>query len=298
MNQMASPQNVGLFQRALVMSGIIRSPYAAGGFGTPNTLENAEKNGAAFVEFLGCKSIDEARKIDAKTVLAKYNEFGRRMFGVQDGKFLVGDASKFFLEGKYVNVPVMAGNTADEFHSGIMAKTPEEYVAKVKEIFGDRAEEFLALDEAKFDESGFSARTAGIEQSIKAMFAERKKSGNEMNGYYYRFEPDIPGWDNPGTFHSVDLWFFFETLAKCWRPFVGRHYDLARQMANYLVNFIKTGDPNGIDADGTQMPEWKPFNDETPVEMRFTSEGAKPETENVSKFSEMLREKVIESLKN
>ena len=297
MNQMASPQNVGLFQRALVMSGIIRSPYATGGFGTPNTLENAEKNGAAFVEFLGCKTIDEARKIDAKTVLAKYNEFGRRMFGVQDGKFLVGDSTKLFLEGKYVNVPVMAGNTADEFHSGIMAKTPEEYVAKVKEIFGERAEEFLALDEAKFDEKGFSARTAGIEQSVKAMFAERKKSGNEMNGYYYRFEPDIPGWDNPGTFHSVDLWFFFETLAKCWRPFVGRHYDLARQMANYLVNFIKTGDPNGSDADGTPMPEWKPFSDETPVEMRFTSEGAKPETENVSKFSEMLREKVIESLK-
>ena len=25
----------------------------------------------------------------------------------------------------------------------------------------------------------------------------------------------IPGWDHPGKFHSVDLWFFFETLAKC-----------------------------------------------------------------------------------
>ena len=40
----------------------------------------------------------------------------------------------------------------------------------------------------------------------------------------------MPGWDNPGTFHSSDLWFWFETLAKCWRPFTGRHYDLARQM--------------------------------------------------------------------
>ena len=195
-----------------------------------------------------------------------------------------------------MNVPVMAGNTADEFPNGIAAKSPEEYAEKVRQIFGDRADAFLALEEARFDEGGFSARTSGIEQSVKALFAARRKAGNGMNGYYYRFEPDIPGWDDPGTFHSVDLWFFFETLAKCWRPFVGRHYDLARQMANYLVNFVKTGDPNGCDADGTPMPEWQPFDGETPVEMRFTAEGARPETERVSPFGRMLREKIIGDL--
>lgn len=296
MSQMTSPQNVGLFQKAIVMSGMIRSPYISGGIGTPNSLENAEKLGAEFVSFLGAKDIAEARAIDAKTVLRKYNEFVSnhpRMFTVQDNVFSVGDPMGLFLEGKYVDVPVMAGNTADEFHSGIMAKTPEEYVKKVREIFGDRADEFLSLPEAKFSEDGFSARTAGIEQTIKALFAAKKRTGNENGGYYYRFEPDIPGWDNPGTFHSVDLWFFFETLAKCWRPFVGRHYDLARQMANYLVNFVKTGDPNGDDADGTPMPEWKAFSDETPVEMRFTSDGARPEVEVPSRFDEMLRENVL-----
>lgn len=296
MSQMTSPQNVGLFQKAIVMSGMIRSPYMSGGIGTPNSLENAEKLGAEFVSFLGAKDIAEARAIDAKTVLRKYNEFVSnhpRMFTVQDNVFSVGDPMGLFLEGKYVDVPVMAGNTADEFHSGIMAKTPEEYVKKVREIFGDRADEFLSLPEAKFSEDGFSARTAGIEQTIKALFAAKKRTGNENGGYYYRFEPDIPGWDSPGTFHSVDLWFFFETLAKCWRPFVGRHYDLARQMANYLVNFVKTGDPNGDDADGTPMPEWKAFSDETPVEMRFTSDGARPEVEVPSRFDEMLRENVL-----
>ena len=85
-----------------------------------------------------------------------------------------------------------------------------------------------------------------------------------MPYYYYRFDPDIPGWDNAGTFHSVDLWFFFETLAKCWRPFVGQHYDLSRMMCNYWVNFIKTGDPNGNDADGKPMPYWYPYEKEKP----------------------------------
>lgn len=51
----------------------------------------------------------------------------------------------------------------------------------------------------------------------------------------------------------------FETLAKCWRPFTGKHYDLARQMCNYWTNFAKTGNPNGPDADGSPMPAWQPF---------------------------------------
>lgn len=82
-------------------------------------------------------------------------------------------------------------------------------------------------------------------------------------------DPEIPGWDNPGTFHSSDLWFWFETLAKCWRPFTGKHYDLARLMCNYMANFIRSGDPNGCDADGSPMPEWKPLRDAEPHAMHW-----------------------------
>ena len=49
--------------------------------------------------------------------------------------------------------------------------------------------------------------------------AKRLESGDKPV-YLYRFNPDIPG-DNAGSFHSSDLWFVFETLAKCWRPFRG-----------------------------------------------------------------------------
>ena len=47
----------------------------------------------------------------------------------------------------------------------------------------------------------------------KAAFLLNEKSVKPANCYYYRFAPDISGEDHPGTFHSVDLWFFFETLA-------------------------------------------------------------------------------------
>ena len=67
----------------------------------------------------------------------------------------------------------------------------------------------------------------------------------------------------------MDLWFFFETLAKCWRPFVGKHYDLARQMCNYWANFIKSGDPNGKDSTGAEMPHWACYTPEEPYAMVF-----------------------------
>ncbi|MDD6678056.1 MAG: carboxylesterase family protein, partial [Firmicutes bacterium] len=66
-------------------------------------------------------------------------------------------------------------------------------------------------------------------------------------------------------------WFEFETLMKCWRPFDGHHYDLARKMCNYWTNFAKTGDPNGNDADGTPMPLWEPYT-QTPARMEFFDE--------------------------
>ena len=81
-----------------------------------------------------------------------------------------------------------------------------------------------------------------IEYAVRRAAACNAASAAPVPLYYYCFGADIPGWDNPGTFHSVDLWFFFETLAKCWRPFTGKHYDLARQMCDYWCNFIKSGE--------------------------------------------------------
>ena len=163
----------------------------------------------------------------------------------------------------------MSGNTFDEFPSFIFADSDSDFENKTRELFGDKADEFLSFPEAKAHEGNMYAKVRGIECSVKAAFAH-----NDKPGYYYSFEPDIPGEDNPGTFHSVDLWFFFDNLDKCWRPMVGRHFDIARQMSTYFVNFIKKGDPNGEDVDGTSLPLWKPYTPEYKNEMHFTAEGS------------------------
>ncbi len=40
-------------------------------------------------------------------------------------------------------------------------------------------------------------------------------------------------------------------------------------MCNYWANFIRSGDPNGQDADGEDMPLWRPYTVEDPCRIWF-----------------------------
>lgn len=299
LSQLAAPSSRGLFQKAIIQSAFICNPYGPeGNIGTPKSLKESEELGVEFFDFLGVKTLEEARKLDAFYIRDKYGEFAQthpRFFNVLDEKFCVGDPIQLVMENKHWNVPLLAGNTADEFPAVLPAKDLEELSRKAKEIFGDKAEQFLAMEESKVqDANGNYAPLNGIECLAKATFLKNEANGNKVPCYYYRFDTDIPGWDNPGTFHSVELWFFFETLAKCWRPFVGRHYDLARQMCNYWVNFVKNGDPNGVDADGSPMPEWKPYTKAEPFGMVFGPNGAEGEEACKSELTNFMTDYLFE----
>lgn len=300
LSQLTCPDNLGLFQKAIVQSAMIHSPYQDVNIIKPQTLREAEQLGVKFFDFLGAKSLSEARKLDAFDLIKKYSEFAQsneRMKNVLDGRFCVGDPMELYMENKHAKVPLMSGNTSDEFLNSINAESEEEFIRKANELFGPHTEEFLQFEEAHRRDGSRFATFNGIECTVKSLFLQNKENGNPQNCYYYRFNAEIPGWDNPGNFHSVDLWFFFETLAKCWRPFHGKHYDLARLMCNYWCNFIKNGDPNGADADGTEMPYWSPYTKETPCSMEFNMEGACPEQKEETPFKQFMIERITEELK-
>ena len=74
----------------------------------------------------------------------------------------------------------------------------------------------------------------------------------KANGaYVYFFDLAAPG-DGSAAFHSCDLRYVFETLSGSWRPYGARDREAAAQLAQYLANFARTGDPNG-----KGLPEWK-----------------------------------------
>ena len=74
--------------------------------------------------------------------------------------------------------------------------------------------------------------------------------GRDNGAYIYYFDLDAPGDDNR-AFHSADLRYVFETLDSSWRPYGPRDYEASAQLAQYLANFARCGDPNG-----PGLPRW------------------------------------------
>ncbi|AQR97303.1 carboxylesterase/lipase family protein [Clostridium saccharoperbutylacetonicum] len=291
MTQITSPQNEGFCQKAIIESGIITTLYK----GNPMPLDKynlaeAEQEGIKFFEFLGVSSLSEARKLDAKYIRDKSVEYKKYWGTVHDNVFCVGDALELFIKNKRLMVPVLFGHTSSEFFNVPKVKNIDEFKEMAFEMFGDAAEEYLKLckadQSANIEEVIEKASVSSIEYGIHIIWQANGDTNANSPLYYYNFDAKIPGWDNPGTFHSVDLWFFFETLAKCWRPFTGKHYDLARQMCNYWTNFICSGNPNGKDATGEDMPHWESYTTEMPYGMVFgeKAEFIKEQPSDLMKF--------------
>ncbi len=274
--QLTCPANKGLFQRAVIQSGAFVPPYPFH-FGLCSDLQSAENSGKAFFDFLGVKNLAEARKIDGVTLRDKALEWdvihgwGKTFGEAVDGVFSMRNSQQWFLDENRLSVPILLGHTSSEFFGFPPAKNEEELAAMAKGEYGENAEKFLDFFTHPATEDSIKKEGAvnSIEFAVRAAALYQRRADRDLPLYYYEFDADIPGWDRPGTFHSVDLWFFFETLAKCWRPFKGKHYDLARQMCDYWCNFIKTGDPNGRDSQQEELPYWPEFDPEKPVRMRF-----------------------------
>lgn len=95
-------------------------------------------------------------------------------------------------------------------------------------------------------------------QEAGERFCENQLKLGRAPAYFYFFDRALPG-DDSGAFHSSELWYVFETLPRCWRPWEEHDYELSRIMSTYWANFAKTGDPNG-----ELLPRWEPYTTEDP----------------------------------
>lgn len=256
---MAAPSDRGLFDKA-----ILQSAGMGGGITRyPGRLQ-AEAAGVRFFEHLGVSTLEEARGLPAEVIRDRTMTFDQYRWGpVIDGHYLPESPLSAVTSGRANSVPLLMGSTLRDPDGFRVGNDPEAFHARARLIYGSDYDKFAKLcgvDSVQtlnmyYESPAFSTFEIG-----NAYVAERWLEQGKGPVYLYRFNPDIPG-DDAGAFHSSDLWFVFETLAKCWRPFVGKHYDLARQMCNYWTNFAKTGNPNGLDHNGMPMPEWKPCAD-------------------------------------
>lgn len=226
------------------------------------------------------------RKLPAEQILDYMMEQNIRPGLIIDNYVLYDDPSQTILDGKNHDIDYMMGCNEDEGLSFSAPVHTIEDFRKAAEInFGDKAEELIKLGNVKTDADAVAFfKTSHRLISAVHGFAEAQEENGKKAPYLYFFTRRLPG-DDLGSFHSAELWFEFETLNRCWRPFTGVDFDLAVAMSDYYANFAKTGNPNG-----NGHPEWRPYTKEDPVymELGVTRELKKADETPYQKFQKRL----------
>ncbi|XP_042861580.1 putative inactive carboxylesterase 4 [Penaeus japonicus] len=157
-----SPKSAGLFKRAIMQSGSALAPWAIG----KHHLEAAERTGKT----LGCpitsgsnallrclQSVDVGRLAVLIQDFSEWFLFPMRMFPRVDGDFIPDDPEVLLREGKYADVDVISGTTADEgafFINGFEAN--QDMLRSLQENFSVNGPISIGLDAGDPDSAAIS----------------------------------------------------------------------------------------------------------------------------------------------
>jgi para-nitrobenzyl esterase len=263
-----SPLAKGLFVRAIAQSGL---PMI---MPVPD-LAAAEKNGAAFAEQLGAKSLADLRKLPAdKFVISAASAAGLRFGLVVDGKLLPAPAMSLIAQGRFNDVPMLVGQTANEGSAfpGYGSGDAAAYQAFLQRSFGKDAAVFSKLYPAQNE----PARSRSMKEAsghrglamIDAWVSQRQAKGRSpVYAYFYTHAEPGEGADKFGAFHSSEIPYVLSTLdAAPERGFTLADRELSLILSSYWVNFAKTGNPNG-----KGLAPWSAMTPQKPMVMEFST---------------------------
>jgi len=280
--QMASPLSKDLIAGAIGESGSLMGTL------TPVPLSEGEASGVQFATAIGATSLADLRAISSTQLLEASSKPGVPRFPITvDGYFFPESPEQIFATGRQASVPLLLGWNSEEMNYRALLRqhepTPENFAMVVRELYGDRADEVLAVYHASTEEEVIQAATdlAGdrfIGFSTWKWYELHRQTGRAPVYRYYYTRPRppmrpemgnaVPGLAggvvsgtaaqaNPtppprGAVHSAEIEYALGNLATnevyAWTP---DDYKVSETMQSYFANFIKTGDPNG-----SGLPEW------------------------------------------
>ena len=294
---MISPVSRGLFHRAIGQSGAafgaIGDTSATGD--CTQSLEAAEKSGAALAATLGAKTAAQLRALPARELQLAGRGADPKSGGVfdparaargawdtsyaiTDGYIVPESAAQVFARGGQHDVPLIAGTTENEGATMPPAPSLAAYIEQAKADYGAQADEFLRLYpagndlEARYANKAVIGDRNFIYQNWRWVRWQAATGSAKVFHYRYNKRPPFPPGatysedtgERLGAFHGTEIPYIFHNLhVRDW-PWTYVDRQLSESISNYWANFARNGDPNGAG-----LPEWPQFSERHPTVMHF-----------------------------
>ncbi len=249
----ASPLAKGLFQRAVLESSTVASPEPPHSF---RLMEEALEAGAKVTDKLRTPTLDALRILPAEKLVG-FTETEHHM--TVDGYALTELPYETYRAGRMNETAILQGFNQDESAPFIMFAHANKgnFESKVRKAFKEHADRVLALYPVQTDAEAkqawadiFSVIYFDYPHYCLARLAGR--NGIPAWTYYFtRANGSLSSW------HSGEMIYLYGNIPEDSRLYDDRDRALSREMFSYLVNFVKTGDPNGTDTAGAALPRWE-----------------------------------------
>lgn len=268
----ASPLASGLFERAVGESGAVFGSWGIN-YAPLQTLVQAELSGLNFARSLKKSSVEDLRGIPAVDLQKASGKIC--CWPVIDGYVLPDTVYNIYAAGKQNDVPVLIGYNADE--GSLFADTPwpfntipefrrmraGKFRNMIKQTYGANVDDFLKLYPGNNDsEALISAVKSDTIHSFAwhmHTWAELQNQTGKSKAYYYCFDHTQPGpkaMHKLGAYHTSEIAYFYRNLSKTGLSYRSNDKKLSDIMSSYLLNFARTGNPNG-----EGLPEWENYHD-------------------------------------
>jgi para-nitrobenzyl esterase len=263
---MAAPSSRGLFAGAIGESG---GAFAPNGFWK---REKAQRVAQGFATRVGADSLDAMRSISAEKLheaMGTYKNPQPFFWPSVDGHFLTDSPAAVFEAGGQAPVPLLVGSNSEESHfrtvQGPLAPTPENWTIILSAVFGSELAEarrfYPGSDAADITRSAsLLANDLTMSHSTWRWMDLHRQTGRAPV-YFYLFtrprppavaaaNPEIEA-DNSapstGAPHRSEIPYVFGNLDMDSRyRWTKDDREVSRIFTRYVAQFIKTGNPNGI----------------------------------------------------